>query len=71
MPPFDLALAIEIIYMAAQYRGPTYYNSKEQWDALLWQDERPQPTWDELQDAWSGGWQLYYPEAGTSEDMTT
>ena len=62
MPPFDLALAIEIIYLAAQYEGTTYLNTKAQYDSLIWTDPRPQPTWEELQDAWANGWQAYYPD---------
>ena len=48
----DLALAIEKIYLNAQYFGLTDENSKEQFDNLSWQDERPKPTWKEIENAW-------------------
>jgi len=48
----DLALAIEKIYLNAQYFGLTDENSKEQFDNLNWQDERSKPTWKEIQEAW-------------------
>ena len=48
----DLALAIEKIYLDAQYFGSTAENTKEQFDNLNWQDERPKPTWKQIQDAW-------------------
>jgi len=48
----DLALAIEKIYLDAQYFGSTAENTKEQFDNLNWQDERQKPTWKQIQDAW-------------------
>jgi len=49
----DVALAIESLVPAAKYFGSTTDNTKECFDALNWLDERPNPTWKQLQDAWS------------------
>jgi hypothetical protein len=48
----DLALAIEKIHYEAQYFGATDENTKEQFDALTWLDERKKPTWAEIQEGW-------------------
>lgn len=48
----DLALAIEKIYPNAEYFGATTENSKTDFDNLNWQDERPKPSWKQVQDAW-------------------
>jgi hypothetical protein len=48
----DLALAIEAIYPAAEYFGVTNENTKEQFDALDWRDERTKPTWKAIEAAW-------------------
>jgi len=48
----DLALAIEKIYLDAQYFGSTAENTKDEFDNLNWQDERQKPTWKQVQDAW-------------------
>lgn len=48
----DVALAIEGIYPAAKYFGSTVDNTKECFDKLNWRDERPKPTWEDLQTVW-------------------
>ncbi len=48
----DLALAIEKIYLDAQYFGSTAENTKDEFDNLNWQDERPKPTWNQIQNSW-------------------
>jgi hypothetical protein len=49
----ELAIAIEKIHFEAQYFGATDENTKEQFDALTWLDEREKPTWAEIQAAWT------------------
>lgn len=42
----DIRLAIHILLPEAQYGGCFDENSREEFDALRWEDERPKPTWD-------------------------
>ncbi len=49
----DIALGIEALLPAAQYFGSTTANTKEAFDNLNWQDERPKPTWKQVQDAYA------------------
>jgi hypothetical protein len=48
----DVALGIEALLPAAQYGGSTTDNTQECFDDLRWEDERPKPTWKEIQDAY-------------------
>jgi len=48
----DVALAIEGIHVRAKYFGSTTDNTKESYDKLNWRDERPKPTWEDLQTVW-------------------
>jgi hypothetical protein len=48
----DVALAIESLLPAAEYFGSTTDNTKKCFDDLNWLDERPKPTWKQVQDAW-------------------
>jgi hypothetical protein len=48
----DVALAIEALLPAAEYFGSTTDNTKKCFDDLNWLDERPKPTWKQVQDAW-------------------
>jgi hypothetical protein len=48
----DVALAIELAVPKAKYGGSTTSNTKEQYNALRWEDERKKPTWEELEQAW-------------------
>jgi hypothetical protein len=48
----DVALAIEALLPAAEYFGSTTANTKECFDDLNWLDERPKPTWKQLEDAY-------------------
>lgn len=46
---FDIALAVDQLLPAAEYRGSTTANTPEAWDAVVWLDERrDKPTWAEL-----------------------
>lgn len=49
----DVALAIEAIYLGAEYFGVTNGNTKDEYDALTWLDSRPKPTWDQLKAAYA------------------
>jgi hypothetical protein len=48
----DVALGIEALLPAAEYFGSTTANTKACFDELNWQDERPKPTWKQIQDAY-------------------
>jgi hypothetical protein len=48
----DVALALEALVPAACRGGSLTDNTREQYDALRWEDERPKPTWAELESAW-------------------
>jgi hypothetical protein len=48
----DVALGIEVLLSAAQYFGSTTANTKECFDELEWKDERPKPSWIEIQQAY-------------------
>jgi hypothetical protein len=47
----DIALAIEGLCPGAAYGGSTTANTREAFDTLRWEDERSQPTWEQLQGA--------------------
>ena len=45
----DIALAVEKILPAAEYRGSVTANTQAAWDAVVWTDtRRSKPTWAEL-----------------------
>jgi hypothetical protein len=48
----DVAMGIEALLPAAEYFGSTTDNTKKCFDDLNWIDERPKPTWKQVQDAW-------------------
>lgn len=49
----DIALAVEKIQPASEYLGSVAMNTQEQWDNVVWSDERiPKPSWEELEEAW-------------------
>ncbi len=50
----DVALGIEALIPAAEYFGSTTANTKACFDELNWLDERPKPTWKQVQDAYEG-----------------
>ena len=45
----DVALCIEKLVPQAKYGGSTTANTKAQFDALRWEDNRKKPTWEELE----------------------
>jgi len=47
----DVALAIERLVPAAEYRGSVTENTPEQYHALDWVDDRAKPTWPEIEAA--------------------
>ena len=49
----DVAMGIEALLPAAEYFGSTTDNTKKCFDDLNWIDERPKPTWKQVQDAWN------------------
>lgn len=48
----DIALAIEALLPSADYFGSTTGNTKEDFDALIWNDKRKKPTFKSIQDAY-------------------
>ena len=48
----DIALAIEALLPAAEYYGSTTANNKDCFDNLDWQDSRPKPTWEQVQNGY-------------------
>lgn len=49
----DVALALESLVPAACRGGSLTDNTREQYEALRWEDERAKPTWEELVAAWA------------------
>ena len=47
----DVALAIEALVPAAKYGGTVTNNTADEFDALSWEDQRPKPTWKQVQAA--------------------
>jgi hypothetical protein len=48
----DIALGIEALLPAAEYFGSVTANTKASFDDLNWLDQRPKPTWKQVQDAY-------------------
>lgn len=46
----DVALTLEALVPAAKYRGSLTANDKAAFDALVWEDDRAKPTWQEMVD---------------------
>lgn len=47
----DIRLAIHLLLPEAQYGGGIEHNTEEEFDALRWEDDRPQPSWQDVLDA--------------------
>lgn len=47
---YDIRLAIHLLVPEAQYGGAVVENTKEEFDALRWEDERKKPTWKQVTD---------------------
>lgn len=48
----DIALMIEQLVPSSQYGGSVTKNTKEQYEKIRWQDSRPKPTWEQLEEEW-------------------
>jgi hypothetical protein len=48
----DIALAIEALVPSAEYFGSTTSNTKEDYDLLIWNDERVKPEFTALKAAY-------------------
>jgi hypothetical protein len=44
----DISLALEFIKPNAEYFGSLTDNTQDSYDNLVWLDELPKPTWDEI-----------------------
>lgn len=64
----DTALAIEYIQPCSEYMGVTIENTKEEYDKIIWTDNRiEKPTWKEIEIAW--GVRKDIPEPKSEEDL--
>ncbi|MGX9570797.1 tail fiber assembly protein [Pseudomonas sp. CFBP 5748] len=48
----DVSMAIEWLVPAAQYFGSLTDNTRDSFEMLSWNDERPKPTWENVEFAW-------------------
>ena len=44
----DIRLALEQLGTAWQFGGSVTDGTQQAWDVVVWEDERPKPSWDEL-----------------------
>lgn len=44
----DIALALEVLIPAANYTGSVTSNTQEAYASIVWSDERPKPSWEEI-----------------------
>lgn len=44
----DLTIALQLILPGAQYGGSLTDNTREAYEALTWEDNRPKPSWAEI-----------------------
>ena len=47
----DIRLALENLGTGWQFGGSVTAGTQDAWDAVVWEDERDKPTWDELLEA--------------------
>lgn len=48
----DIAITLDKLIPAAEYGGSLTDNTKESYDALRWEDQRPKPTWEQIESEW-------------------
>lgn len=49
----DTTLCIEkVVGLGVKYSGVTEFNTEEEYNKLIWEDERPKPKWSELVAKW-------------------
>ena len=48
----DIALTLDKLLPQTKYGGAFEFNTKEEYDALRWEDSRPKPTWEQIQNEW-------------------
>lgn len=48
----DVSLTLESLVPAAEYSGSLTKNTESQYNALIWRDERPKPSWSSIVSAW-------------------
>ena len=59
----DVALGIEALLPAAKYFGSTTANDQDCFDNLNWHDNRPKPTFNQIQNAYQAlPDEIKYPE---------
>ena len=47
----DIAIALDKLMPAARYGGSLTANDRAAYDALVWEDDRPKPTWAQIEAA--------------------
>lgn len=48
----DIALTLDYLLPNTKYGGAFEFNTKEEYDALRWEDSRTKPTWSEILSNW-------------------
>lgn len=48
----DVAIALDLLVPGAAYGGSLTANTRVAYEALRWEDARPQPSWSDLEGAW-------------------
>lgn len=48
MENLDITLILDFLVPAAEYQGSLTDNTKESYDSLVWNDNRPKPSWDDI-----------------------
>ena len=48
----DIALVLDDLVPEGNWQGSVTDNTKESFDNLRWNDNRPKPTWEEVEDRW-------------------
>lgn len=48
----DIALTLDKLLPQTKYGGAFEFNTKEEYDALRWEDSRLKPTWEQIESEW-------------------
>lgn len=60
----DVAAALDVLAYGAEYRGSLTANTQEAYEAIVWEDERPKPSWEEIESV------VIIPKLSKSEQLT-
>lgn len=63
--PLDVALSLLLMADPQYfYTGSVTANSEESYDLIAWEDERPKPTWEQINTWWQNNQSLVAPYFG-------